>query len=37
MNGEYKDILKVEPEMGKAVLFYNQLREEPKANLLSGY
>ena len=30
MNGEYKDILKVEPEVGKAVLFYNQLRKLQK-------
>jgi hypothetical protein len=27
MNGEYKDELKVKPEIGKAVLFYNQLRK----------
>lgn len=27
MNGENKDILRVEPEVGKAVLFYNQLRK----------
>ena len=25
MNGENKDILKVKPEVGKAILFYNQL------------
>jgi hypothetical protein len=34
MNGENKDILRVAPEVGKAVLFYNQLRKSHEKTIL---